>query len=217
MSTTPVVNLQRAEFHGDPPPLDSCAFCRSPLPGEYFRVGQRLACTTCAAKAQSLIPADSHKTFFRALLFGAVAAVIGCIAYAAFEIATGWMIGYVAIGVGWLVGWSMKKGSSGLGGRRYQIAGALLTYAAVAVAYVPIALHHNTDTDATHLGLIGSIVYYVVLFGGGLISPILSFMDSVSQGAFNLLFLFFGIRTVWRLTAQPRIAIEGPFNNTPAA
>jgi hypothetical protein len=35
----------------------------------------------------------------------------------------------------------MMKGSNGVGGRRYQIAAALLTYAAVSLAAIPIWIH----------------------------------------------------------------------------
>lgn len=101
------------------------------------------------------MPPDSHKAYSRAVLFGIGAAIAGCVGYALFEIATGIMLGYIAIGVGFLVGWAMKKGSGGLGGRRYEITAALLTYAAVAVAFVPVALHeasakrHGVSETAT--------------------------------------------------------------------
>ncbi len=53
----------------------------------------------------------------------------------------GWVISYMSIGVGWLVGTAMMKGSNGMGGRRYQIAAAVLTYAAVSMAAIPIWIH----------------------------------------------------------------------------
>jgi hypothetical protein len=43
--------------------------------------------------------------------------------------------------VGWLVAVAMMKFSGGVGGRRYQIAAALLTYAAVSMAAIPIGLY----------------------------------------------------------------------------
>jgi hypothetical protein len=42
--------------------------------------------------------------------------------------------------VGWMVGTAMMKGSGGLGGRRYQVVALLLTYAAVSLAAIPIAI-----------------------------------------------------------------------------
>jgi hypothetical protein len=75
-------------------------------------------------------------------LFGFGAAVLGMIIYATFAITTGIIIGYVSLAVGWLVGKAVIKGSGGVGGRRYQITAALLTYAAVSMSAIPIAIHY---------------------------------------------------------------------------
>ena len=153
MSTsTPAFSFDRARYAGDPPPPESCAFCRRGLRSEYFRVNGQMACQTCALRVGSLLSRGSHTAFSRALVFGVAAAVVGCIGYALFEILTGIMLGWIALGVGFLVGWAMKKGSRGVGGRRYQVAAALLTYAAVAVAFIPVALHdsgHHRAASAT--------------------------------------------------------------------
>jgi hypothetical protein len=74
-------------------------------------------------------------------LYGIGAAVAGLILYATFAIATGIVIGYVSLAVGWMVGKAILKGSGGVGGRRYRITAALLTYAAVSMAAVPIWIH----------------------------------------------------------------------------
>ena len=55
------------------------------------------------------------------------------------------MIGYVSLAVGWMVGTAMKRGSGGIGGRRYQITAALLTYAAVSMAAVPVWIHYAME------------------------------------------------------------------------
>jgi hypothetical protein len=62
------------------------------------------------------------------------------ILYSAVGILTGLMIGYVALALGYVVAKAIKMGSGGMGGRRYQIAAALLTYAAVSIAAVPIGI-----------------------------------------------------------------------------
>ena len=77
---------------------------------------------------------DTHAAYVRAIVFGIGAAILGMILYATFEIQTGIVIGYAALAVGWLVGKAMITGSNGVGGRRYQIAAVLLTYAAVSTA-----------------------------------------------------------------------------------
>src|SRR4051794_29196851 len=42
----------------------------------------------------------------------------------------------------------MMTGSGNIGGRRYQIAAVVLTYAAVSMAAIPIALHFNAKVSA---------------------------------------------------------------------
>ena len=78
----------------------------------------------------------------RGILFGVGGAIVGLILYSAFGIITGIEIGYVALAVGWLVGTAIKKGSNGIGGRRYQIAAVALTYAAVSLSAVPIGISY---------------------------------------------------------------------------
>ena len=95
-------SFDRARFPGDPPP-DACAYCHRGVTGSYYRVGGHLACEPCAQRAESLLPPDSHKAYSKALLYGIGAAVVGCVGYALFEIRTGIMLGYIAIGVGFLV------------------------------------------------------------------------------------------------------------------
>ncbi len=133
----PLPNFERADYEGAAPPPDQCAYCHRGITAEYYRVDGNLACPSCAQQAQSLIPPDSHKAYSRAVLFGIGAAIAACIGYSLVQM-MGFMIGFVAIGVGWLVGTAMKKGSRGLGGRRYQITAAILTYAAPCLmAFVP--------------------------------------------------------------------------------
>jgi len=139
--TTPPLNFQKAIYAGEPQGPDACTYCGRGIAGQYYRVGGHLACTVCAQQAQSLVPPNDHAVFLHALSYGLVAAVLGCLGYALLSIMTGWTIGYAAIGVGYMVGWAMRKAAKNHGGKRYQIAAALLTYAAVAVAFVPIMLH----------------------------------------------------------------------------
>lgn len=107
-----------------------------------------MACPVCAQQAQSLVPPDAHSVFVHALGYGVLAAVVGCVGYALIVITTGWTIGYAAIGVGYLVGWAMRKAAKQHGGRRYQWAAAILTYVAVAVAFVPIQIHYINEHRA---------------------------------------------------------------------
>ncbi len=100
-----------------------------------------MACPACTEKVRTELAKDTHAAYMRSLVFGIGAAIVGMILYATFEITTGLVIGYVSLAVGWMVGTAMKKGSGGVGGRRYQITAALLTYAAVSMAAVPVWIH----------------------------------------------------------------------------
>ena len=135
------LHFEKAQYKGDSLSPDECAYCHHGITAEYYRVAGHLSCPVCAARAQSLVPPNSHKVFMRSLSYGAAAAIVGCVAYALFVILSGWTLGWVAIGVGYLVGWAMKRGAGEHGGRRFQVSAALLTYAAVAVAFVPVELH----------------------------------------------------------------------------
>jgi hypothetical protein len=101
-----------------------------------------MACQSCAEKMRGAFAKDSHSAFVRAILFGTGAAALGLILYATFEIVTTITIGYAALAVGWMIGKAMIMGSGGVGGRRYQVVAVLLTYAAVSMAAVPVAIHY---------------------------------------------------------------------------
>lgn len=59
------------------------------------------------------------------VLGGAIAALVGAAAWAAITVATGWQIGFMAIGVGFLVGMAVRKLGRG-SSPPYAIAGAAL-------------------------------------------------------------------------------------------
>jgi hypothetical protein len=139
--SNPTPQFGTAEY-ATKPGSNRCEFCQQPLSGTYYRVNAAVACPGCAEKMRSEIDRDKHAAYVRALTYGVGAAVVGLIGYALIAILLqGWVISYMSIGVGWLVGTAMMKGSNGVGGRRYQIAAAVLTYAAVSMAAVPIWIH----------------------------------------------------------------------------
>jgi hypothetical protein len=137
----PTPQFGTAEYAGSPG-VDHCQFCQQPIAGQYYRAHGTIACPSCAHLMRGKLAKDTHAAFVRALLFGIGAAVAGLILYATFAIATGIVIGYASLAVGWMIGTAMMKASNGVGGRRYQIAAVLLTYAAVSMAAVPIWIHY---------------------------------------------------------------------------
>jgi hypothetical protein len=233
--STPQFNT--AEYAGQPA-ADHCHYCQQTIGARYYRVNNRMACPACTEKAALAVPTDTHAAFVRALLFGAGAAVAGLALYAAVEIATGWIIGYVSLAVGWMVGKAMMAGSKGQGGRRYQIAAVLLTYAAVAMAIIPVVYSHAAEQrQARHrqieppsppdggsqpepprsrpqMNFFAGLGRLALL---GLASPFLELQDGI-QGLLGLFILSIGIRIAWKITAGiSSSGIIGPFTTAPPA
>ena len=210
MPDTP--QFSTAEY-AQPAEIQRCRFCSTPLATEYYRVRGQAACASCAIAARSgQVDISANNAFTQALLFGIAAAIAGLIGYAAFTISTHLYVGYVALGVGYIVAKAMKAGSGGLGGRSYQIAAVILTYLAIALAEIPIALWQiHTRIPAGRL-----VAVAMRLLPFGLMSPILE-MRSPVHGLINAVILYVGLQIAWRGTAAQRIAVEGPFRPTEAA
>jgi hypothetical protein len=221
--------FETAQYASGP---EQCKACGQAIAGSYYRLAGAVICPSCAQRAQQKLPGDSHSAYVRALIFGIVAAVLGMIGYAAFGILTGLVIGYLSLGVGYIVGKAMMMGSSGIGGRRYQITAALLTYAAVSIAAVPMGIaqfskekhavrQEQASPEAESAGQqtsaaprqpprgLGSALGSLALLG--LASPFLELQDPV-HGAIGFIILLVGIRIAWQSTAgRPRAALSGPF------
>jgi hypothetical protein len=173
-------------------------------------------------------PVDSHTAFVRALCFGVGGAILGLALYVGFALATGWIVGFVSLAVGYIVGKAIVFGSGGVGGRRYQVAAVLLTYIAVSMAAVPITLSQQMKqksaqqqaqaSDATTAGRPKMSAFRAlgVLTVIGLASPFLD-LANPAHGVIGLIILFVGIRIAWRLTAGHAVRISAPLNDTPPA
>jgi hypothetical protein len=217
---------------------DQCVGCKQRIVGSYYHVNGNMACASCADQARREAPRDVPANFVRALLFGTGAAALGLILYAGFEIMTGWIIGFVALAVGWLVGKAMMMGSKGFGGKKYQIAAVLLTYAAVSMSAIPVAIAHfskekpaqqanasqeqqlspeaqppEADGDSKKTekpSSFGAAMLY--LAGIGLISPFLELANPM-QGLIGLVILYVGVNIAWKIAAgNPQLQISGPFD-----
>ncbi len=198
----------------------ACKGCGKPLGDPFFRANGAPVCGACAQAIQRQVDTDSHARFVRGVVFGVGGAILGLVLYVGFALATGLMIGFVSLAVGFLVGKAITIGSGGRGGRRYQIAAVLLTYAAVSLSAVPIAISaHLKARNAQQQAQVSepagnssstspakAVATLVVL---GLASPFLE-LSNPAQGLIGLVILFVGIRIAWRMTAGRTIKIEGP-------
>ncbi len=138
--TNPTPQFGTAEYAGNSPGAERCTSCGQSIGSQYYRLNGAVTCNYCGEQAQLQRPKDSQQTFVRGLLFGIGGAILGLVIYAGFGIVTGLMLGYISLAVGYIVGKSIMKGTSGIGGRRYQIAAVALTYAAVSLSAIPIGI-----------------------------------------------------------------------------
>jgi hypothetical protein len=146
MTTSPTPQFATAEYVNKSG-SETCKSCNAVISSRYYKINGELACETCAEILQRQSPADTHKAFVRGLTFGVGGAIVGLILYSAFTIITHMYFGYISLAVGYIVGIAIMKGSRGIGGLRYQIAAALLTYAAVSMAAIPIGIAQYLNED----------------------------------------------------------------------
>ncbi|MHB8813321.1 MAG: hypothetical protein ACYDAE_08635, partial [Steroidobacteraceae bacterium] len=139
--------------------------------------------------------------------------------YVIFALATGLIIGWVSLAVGYIVGKAMHMGSGGVGGRRYQVVAVLLTYFAVSMSAVPIAIEQSRMHDQAQVQAADNTTQPSARISGkaiavlalvGIASPLLDLRDPV-QGLIGLVILFVGIRFAWRFTAGRTLNISGPY------
>jgi hypothetical protein len=209
-----------------------CKACGQPIKGAHYQVDGVQTCESCALRIQEQILKDSHAAFVRGVLFGVGGAILGLGIYVGFALATGLMIGYISLAVGYIVGKAIVMGSGGVRGRRYQIAAVLLTYIAVSLAAIPIAVsqqmkqkgaqQHAQISDSSDSSAVssptmrfGRAVGALTLIG--LASPFLA-LSNPAQGIIGLIILFVGIQIAWKITAARPVTILGPISEAvPAA
>ena len=211
------LSFDRAEFEEAATPELTCAFCQKPLTGQYWQISRRPACAQCLATVQREVASSlSMSRFFGALRWGALAAVAGSIGWVVITKVTGYEIGFVAIGIGYIVGKAVRKGARGFGGTRYQVLAILLTYSAIAFASLPALFdavshpHHSEAAQATqHAVSIPSFLWAcLVLLAIAFASPFL-------QGTENFMgwiIIGIGLYEAWKFTRAIPIQILGPFS-----
>src|SRR5215471_17823373 len=124
-----------------PSPVVVCKGCSLTITTQYYDVNGHALCGTC--RAASAAAAETPKgigTFVKAAGFGTGAGVVGAAIYYAVIAFAHLEIGIVAILIGYMVGYSVRRGADGRGGVRFQVRAAILTYLAVALAYSPLAI-----------------------------------------------------------------------------
>ncbi len=123
----------------------TCAVCGKSVGSEYYHANGKPICESCRhVVAAAVATPRSVGPLLVAGVFGLGAAIAGAAIYYAVIAIANLEIGIVAILIGYMVGWAVRKGAGGRGGRRFQILAVALTYWAVGLAYAPLAFKELT-------------------------------------------------------------------------
>ena len=218
---------------GATPPSEglACKACGTPIRTEYFSWNGAPLCETCKAMLETARhAANTWSTFGRSLVFGIGATIAGAVLYYGVIAITKLEIGLVAIAIGYMVGYSVRRGSRGWGGRRYQVLALLLTYYSVGLAYFPLAMQEgrkgteqerqSAAPDAKPKGVpdpavkptrSDAFLAFGVLLLFCFALPVVAVVGSLPSGLITAFIIFIGMRQAWRMTAALPIEVTGPY------
>ncbi len=212
----------------------ACKVCGRTLTDEYFDVNGQSVCGACRDELTRLAETPrGWRVLARALAFGIGAAILGAVVYYAVIAITEFEIGIVAIAIGFMVGYGIRLGTGGRGGRRFQIMAVVLTYWAVGLAYTPLLLRAAaqdssrtqaeaaaTPTDAAGApapsGDVNAAFALSILVGLSFALPVMAILGSMPGGLITAAIIAFGMQQAWGMTAAPRLEITGPYEVSPA-
>jgi hypothetical protein len=216
-----------------------CAACHASIETEYYHINGNIFCSRCrtavesaARTPQGVIP------LITAGVFGFGAGVVGAVIYYAVIAIAHIEVGIVAILIGYMVGYAVRKGARGRGGLRFQVVAVLLTYASVALAYTPIAVRgiasggraeqatarattgadsqagvaldsRPATTTRPNGGRLLLAAVFLLAFIAAL--PVLTIVSSFPSGLISAFIIFIGMRQAWRMTGAPRLEVLGPY------
>src|SRR5262245_37164686 len=90
----------------------TCAAGHRGMSTDYFDVNGQSVCGSCRTRLAEMAETPrGWGVFAKAGLFGLVAAIAGAILYYAVIAITDFEIGIVAIAIGYMVGWAIRKGT----------------------------------------------------------------------------------------------------------
>jgi hypothetical protein len=194
-------------------------------------------CAACRANIEALAETPKGiRPFLVASIFGIGAAIAGAAIYYAVIAIANLEVGLIAILTGYMVGYSVRKGAGGRGGRRFQVLGVALTYLSVALAYTPVVIKairegdQKTETqaartadaqpvnqptveddDGTEPSGRRALLALGLLMGLFLALPVMMVVGSLPSGLISAAIIFFGLRQAWRMTGTPALQILGPY------
>lgn len=207
-NATPLaLQFDRAESIDASAPLAGgvvCATCKQTINDAYFTLGQKSFCASCKAAVDGVMArAQTQRIFGMAFAFGLAAAIAGAGIYYAVLAYAGVQLSLITVLIGYMVGRAIHKATYGGGGRRYQVLAVTLTYLAVGLSYLFVAM----KAGAVLTG-VSAIVLVLAL-------PVMDVLASMPGGLLTAVIIGFGLRQAWRMTAAPNLAFTGPLKVAP--
>jgi len=231
--------VPRADQSAAFPAGTSCTLCQRPIAAEYYDVNGHTTCHVCCAQVahQAEVPREIG-TLLRAAVTGAVAAVLGAVVYFAVLAISGFEVGLVAIAIGYMVGYGVRFGTRGRGGRRFQVLALVLTYWAVGLAYSSLAIKELIDNrsklasaaisgsqaagpaqtataevpaDDTAIDGAQFAIGLAVLLAFTWALPVVVIAGSMPGGVLSAAIIGFGMLQAWKMTAAPAVVVSGPY------
>jgi hypothetical protein len=215
----------------------TCAACARPVADQYYEANGASLCGGCQRTVADLaVTPRGAVTFTRAALLGLVAALLGAVLYYAVLAFAHLEVGLIAIAIGYMVGYAIRLGTRGRGGRRFQVLAVVLTYWAVGLAYVPFTFGggpeeaptaatgsatpaapapppptHTEAAEAPFEPASGLWLSLLVVLAFTFALPVLIVAGSLPGGLISAAIIAFGMHQAWRMTAAPQIVITGPY------
>ena len=217
----------------------TCSVCSTSIGTEYYDANGRVVCASCRAVIESSAETPRGVAPLAvAGMLGLGAGIVGAIIYYAVIALANLEIGIVAILIGYMVGYAVRKGAGGRGGRRFQIMAVALTYFSVALAYAPLAVKGALEAerqrqeaaaepspaaaeaaaaptatpaadDVPSLG--GLLAALAMMLAVTMALPVLVVIGSFPSGLISAFIIFIGMRQAWVMTRAPVLTILGPF------
>jgi hypothetical protein len=192
-------------------PFVICEMCSKPVGDEYHHVNERPVCASCRdVLVESVKTPRSAGPLVKAGVFGLGAAIAGAAVYYAVVAITNYQIGLVAIAIGYMVGYAVRKGAGGRGGRRFQVLALMLTYWSVGLAYTSLGFEQLTRGEQSALLAITLFVYSLTL-------PVISVISSFPGGLLSALIIGIGLYQAWSMTGRHKLAVSGPYKVGPGS
>jgi hypothetical protein len=214
--TQPTPELQFDHATYDQPKTGvTCGMCKKPVGREYWQWMGRVVCASCREQVRGLEAAANTRATFATAVGAGVATSLACgVAYGVFSYRwpnVEWAI--VTIGIGYAIAAVIRKATKNVGGRRYQVLAAVLTYAAATPQYA----HNLVPRAAVALWLAhpGAMLPWL------LISPVIFTYHGLVNAQMNALFgpviIGIGVWEAWRRSRGLPMVVTGPFRVAPAA